>query len=174
MLMAYVVALTRLGLKPRVALEVPGTKNRIDRIIDLIRSCPYSIHDVSRLDVPRFNVPFELGIAYLQERSGNHVCYVFSQDYRMFQRCLSDLNGLDVAEHGAKPKKLMSLLAHIFVDTHDVPSLSEMKQVLGQIEAQREKILAECEAETLFELDAYRRLVFYAFEIWQELRTARG
>src|SRR5580658_6015102 len=66
--LAYIVGLYQLGLKPRVTLGIPGGDRRLDRILDLIGSCSYSIHDLSRVQLdrtapatPRFNMPFELG-----------------------------------------------------------------------------------------------------------------
>ncbi len=68
--LAYIVGLTHLGLEPRATLGISGGDRRLDRILDLIQSCPYSIHDLSRVEldqavprVPRFNMPFELGLA---------------------------------------------------------------------------------------------------------------
>jgi hypothetical protein len=58
-----------LGLKPRIALEdVDSGQSRIDKIVDLIASSKYAIHDISRIeaqkagDLFRLNMPFELGI----------------------------------------------------------------------------------------------------------------
>ena len=65
--LAYISGLAHFGLRPRAALEVPGGQNRMDKIFDLIRSCPYSIHDLSLVQLdrtppatPRFNMPFEI------------------------------------------------------------------------------------------------------------------
>jgi hypothetical protein len=49
--LAYIAGVVSFGLKPRVALEVPGGVGRISRIITLIRACPYSFHDLSRVEV---------------------------------------------------------------------------------------------------------------------------
>src|SRR5581483_1582207 len=65
--LAYISSVSAFGFAPRAAIEVPGGASRLDRIFDLIRSCEYSIHDLSRVQldqsrprVPRFNMPFEL------------------------------------------------------------------------------------------------------------------
>ena len=66
---AYIVGLCQLGLVPHLASEIPGGDRRLDRIIQLIQSCSYSIHDLSRVELsvppsatPRFNMPLELGM----------------------------------------------------------------------------------------------------------------
>ena len=67
--LAYIVGLTELGLEPRATLGIPGGDRRLNRILALIQSCRYSIHDLSRIEIdrnppptPRFNMPCELGM----------------------------------------------------------------------------------------------------------------
>jgi hypothetical protein len=67
---AYIVGLTILGFVPRATLGIPSGARRLERIFDLIQRCRFSIHDLSRVQLdreapraPRFNMPFELGIA---------------------------------------------------------------------------------------------------------------
>lgn len=69
--LALMAGLAGLGRTPRCVLEVSGGgRNRLERIFGLIARCGVSLHDLSRvslsgdLAVPRFNMPFELGIAY--------------------------------------------------------------------------------------------------------------
>jgi|SRR5689334_2705189 hypothetical protein len=68
--LAYVVGLTAHGLVPTATLGVPRDARRLERIFKLIQECRYSVHDISRIQVdpgppraPRFNTPFELGLA---------------------------------------------------------------------------------------------------------------
>jgi hypothetical protein len=73
--LAYLSGLVSLGLKPKVTLAIPGGVTRLDRIFSLLRSCRYSIHDLSRVEldrshppIPRFNMPMELGMAIAWEK----------------------------------------------------------------------------------------------------------
>lgn len=57
------------GFAPRIASESSDSGTvRVDKIIQLIKESCYSIHDISRIeplkkqDLPRFNMPFELGL----------------------------------------------------------------------------------------------------------------
>src|SRR3990172_12063815 len=63
---ALVVALVSIGRKPHCVLEIPEHgQGRLKRIINHLKSCSVSIHDLSRVGNPaRFNMPFELGLAY--------------------------------------------------------------------------------------------------------------
>ena len=49
--LAYVAGITSFGLVPRATLEIPGGARRLDRIFDLIKSCRYSFHDLSRVEL---------------------------------------------------------------------------------------------------------------------------
>ena len=86
LLTALLAGLTALGCKPHCVLEIPsGSQNRLNRIYDLIASCSASIHDLSRvslsgsLRVPRFNMPFELGLAYAIAQQRTHDFFVFEE-----------------------------------------------------------------------------------------------
>jgi hypothetical protein len=67
---ALISALVAIGRTPRCVLEVPEQgEGRLRRIFDLIRRCHVSVHDLSRVGLPvRFNMPFELGLAFALRR----------------------------------------------------------------------------------------------------------
>jgi hypothetical protein len=58
---ALVGMLVFLGQKPRCVLEIREKGDgRLARILDLIRACRISVHDLSRVTTPvRFNMPFD-------------------------------------------------------------------------------------------------------------------
>jgi hypothetical protein len=103
--LAYIAGLVHLGFVPRVTLGLPGGARRLDKILAEIQGCRYSIHDLSRVGVdrkppfatPRFNMPFELGLAVAWEKSNptKHNWFVFEAKAYRVQRSLSDLNGTD-------------------------------------------------------------------------------
>ena len=106
---AIVFAIHDLGFQARHALIDNSTAIRLTRITDELRSCSYSVHDLSRVEVggtlklPRFNMPFEAGIAYAAHISGtirrpHHVLLLDSAPYR-YQASLSDAAGLDPKIH---------------------------------------------------------------------------
>ena len=66
---AIVFAVMALGFEPRCALERDtGTQDRLKKIVEIIHSCQFGIHDLSfmRIDrstkLPRYNMAFELGL----------------------------------------------------------------------------------------------------------------
>lgn len=132
--LAYICGIASFGLIPRATLEIPGTR-RLDRILQLIEECPFSLHDLSRVQlsgpsprVPRFNMPFELGLAVdWQRRSGKkHLWYVFeTQRYRV-DRSLSDLAGTDVYIHGGTIRGVLTQLSNAFIREKRRPNFPEM------------------------------------------------
>jgi hypothetical protein len=66
---ALIFAIRACGFLPRCARELDdGGQVRIDKLYNLISACRYGIHDISRTELdsanqlPRFNMPLELGI----------------------------------------------------------------------------------------------------------------
>lgn len=123
--LAYVAGTTAFGLIPRATLEIPGSARRLDRILTLIQSCRYSIHDLSRVQLdrhppatPRFNMSFELGLTVgrTTRRAGmEHNWFVFETKRWRLQKSLSDLNGTDVYVHGGTPAGVFRELLSAFV-----------------------------------------------------------
>ena len=99
---ALISALVAIGRTPRCVLEVPEQGDgRLRRIFDLIRRCPVSVHDLSRVGLPvRFNMPFELGIAFALRRIDRHQFILLEAKRHRLQKTLSDLNGIDPGIHG--------------------------------------------------------------------------
>jgi hypothetical protein len=133
--LAYIVGLTELGLTPKATLAIPGGLNRLDRIFALIQSCRYSIHDLSRIQIdrnppptPRFNMPFELGlaIAWSKLNSTRHTWFVSESLERRAQKSLSDLNGTDLNIHDGSPEGVMRELCNAFVRRENRPRVPQM------------------------------------------------
>ena len=71
---AMISAIVAIGRTPRCVLEVPEQGDgRLTRVFNLMRSCSVSLHDLSRVGLPvRFNMPFELGVAFALRRLGSN------------------------------------------------------------------------------------------------------
>lgn len=115
---AIVFTIHRIGLRPRCSREIvdSGT-SRLENIVNLIADCKYGIHDLSRTKpganyLPRFNMPFELGIDIGFKRSGSsryqtkrHL--IFDTARFRYMKFISDLNGRDIAPHHNSPKAVI-------------------------------------------------------------------
>ncbi len=107
-------ALVCLGRKPVIVAEVPDEgKGRLPRIYDELLRSRVSIHDLGCVDVspPRFNMPFELGLAWTIQRHFSRQRYevyvLESKKYRL-QETLSDWNGIDPKIHEDDPSKAIA------------------------------------------------------------------
>ena len=110
-LRAVLFCLVRFGLKPRIATERSDAgEPRISKILDLIQSSRYSIHDLCRCQARdegeyyRLNMPFELGLDFGCRRYGsgrltNKVILVLEEQRYRYQAAISDLAGSDIESH---------------------------------------------------------------------------
>lgn len=108
---ASVFAVVDCGFTPRCALEMTNSGQiRIDKIVDLIKACQFGLHDISRTEpdagsgLPRFNMPFELGIFYGAQRFGTGTqkkknCLIFDREKYRYQKFISDISGQDISSH---------------------------------------------------------------------------
>jgi hypothetical protein len=94
---ALIAGLVALGRIPRCALEAQSEgKTRLQQIHGLLASCGSSIHDLSRValsgssNVPRFNMPFELGMAFALAQSTSHRIFTFEAKERRIDASLKE------------------------------------------------------------------------------------
>lgn len=99
------------GFLPRCSLEIEnGTDYRLASILSLISECKYGVHDLSRVELdpisnlPRFNMPFELGLFYSAKHFGGDnnkrkQCLILENIKYSTQQYLSDISGIDVNSH---------------------------------------------------------------------------
>lgn len=113
---AIVFTIQACGFRPICARSRLNSSDvRLYKILDLIASCRFSIHDLSRTELdrvntlPRFNMPLEPGIdigcrAYGAGQSEKSFL-IFDRDRFRFQTYVSDIAGQDVADHENEPAK---------------------------------------------------------------------
>ncbi len=112
-------AIHDLGLRPRSALELQDSAEpRIERLFSIIEECRYGIHDLSRTELdplhglPRFNMPFELGVFLGARRFGagtqrDKRALILDVERYRYQRFVSDLAGMDIQAHGGDVQTAM-------------------------------------------------------------------
>jgi hypothetical protein len=108
---ALIFAIFDCGYIARSAREVDDSSEvRIDKIIKIISNCKYGIHDISRTEpdeetnLPRFNMPLELGLFLGAKRFGTgvqkgKVCLVLDKAPHRYQSFISDIAGQDIQAH---------------------------------------------------------------------------
>lgn len=163
---ALLAGLTALGLTPHCVLEVPSSgRNRLDRIYDLLASCAVSIHDLSRvtlsgsLKVPRFNMPFELGVSYARSRISDHRFFVFEERAFRIQQSLSDLNGIDPMIHGGTVTGILGCLLDCFGTEKKAPPIEALQELADKLLKVMKQLRHEREPADPYSPAIFRRAV---------------
>ena len=127
MFRACVFTVLDAGFIPRCSLEVDdATQVRLSAILALIDGSPYGVHDLSRVQLdsasklPRFNMPFELGLFHSAKHFGSSrqkrkKCLVLESEKYRYQKFISDIAGVDVTPHDNSPEKLILVLRNWLV-----------------------------------------------------------
>ena len=168
--LAYVVGLVHLGFEPRVTFGLRNETRRLDKILAEIQGCRYSIHDLSRVGpdrnppytTPRFNMPFELGLAVAWQKLNPaiHSWFVFEAKTYRVQKSLSDLNGYDPQIHDGRVQGIMRELCNAFVRPANQPTVPEMMNTYRAVSRRLTKIMEDAGAERLFEARVFKDLCF--------------
>jgi len=162
-----IAGLCAFGLRPRATLEIPSPTRRLDRILELLSACRYSFHDLSRVQLsggaPRFNMPFEVGLAVATARwRPAHQWFLLeARPYRV-QQTLSDLGGTDAYIHGDGPRRLLIALTDALVRAAKQPTLAELCRMFQLLSAEATGIRRNY--GTLFGARAFRDLVVVAVD----------
>jgi hypothetical protein len=118
---ALVFVITISGYRVRCALEEnDGGDIRFGKLCRLLEDSDHTIHDLSRTEagtsgLPRFNMPFELGLAIGARHFGSdrqrrkRICVMVAREH-VLPRYLSDLAGSDPAVHGGNPHEVIRIV----------------------------------------------------------------
>jgi hypothetical protein len=168
---AYIVALNALDLRPKTTLGIPSGERRLDRILTLIATCKYSVHDLSRVQLdrtaprtPRFNMPFELGlaVAWSTMNPDRHNWIVCETQERRLLKSLSDINGTDPHIHQGTVKGLMREMCNAFVAAGRQPNVPQMMKMYRSLREDLPRVKARAGASSLFEARVFSDLCYAA------------
>lgn len=115
---ALVFAITASGYRVRCALEENDAGQvRYDKLCRLIGECNRSVHDLSRVELttsglPRFNMPFELGLFQGARRFGSKrhrakTALILVRDRFKLPVYMSDVAGNDPEPHHGEPDEVI-------------------------------------------------------------------
>lgn len=114
---ALVFAVHDCGYFARSAAEVDDSGQvRITKIQQIISDCQFAIHDISRTEsdnetnLPRFNMPLELGLFLGAKRYGDaqqqtKSCKILDSEKFRYQKFCSDIAGQDITAHNNDPDR---------------------------------------------------------------------
>lgn len=112
---AIVFAVQIAGFNPRCALEASNAgQYRLSKIMGIISECKYAVHDISRTELnsknlPRFNMPLELGIdlgcqTFGPAKQKSKRFLILDRTRHRYKEFISDISGQDVEAHSNSPK----------------------------------------------------------------------
>ena len=169
--LAFIAGLSGFGLVPRATLEIPGSERRLSRIVGLLRQCRYSFHDLSRVELdstpphtPRFNMPFELGLAVAlgQISRGHHEWFVFEARAHRMGKSLSDLGGTDEHVHGGTARGLFGALTNALARSRHRPTVAELEQIYADLLKAAAAIKRSLQTASLYGARPFKELVVAA------------
>jgi hypothetical protein len=171
--LAYIAGIACFGLRTRATLEIPGGERRLDRILELIQTCRFSIHDLSRVELdrtppptPRFNMPFELGlavaIAKVNPDARKDTWFVLESVNRRIQKSLSDLNGTEIYIHEGTVSGVFRELNNAFFRTQRKPTVRQMQSVFDSLKKNVPQLKRDAGTSDLFTTRMFGDLVLSA------------
>lgn len=153
---AMVFAVVACGFLPRSALERGDSGEiRMDKITRLIKVSSLSIHDLSAVELdaanglPRFNMPFELGLTLGIRAAGRkhsqHRVLILERQKYSYQKFLSDIAGQDLQAHGGDVEGMI-LRVRNWLRTETGRDLPGPKQISADLQKFRATLPLSCES----------------------------
>jgi hypothetical protein len=117
---AIVFAVHDCGYVARCALETDDSGDvRIEKILAIVDQCKFGIHDISRTELnahnlPRFNMPLELGLFLGARRFGGgmrkKIALILDTERYRYQEFCSDISGQDIQAHRKDPTEAIRVV----------------------------------------------------------------
>lgn len=140
LLKALVFELLYLDFTPKLSQTLSSSSIRVNQIKHLIKTCKYGIHDLSRSkamnkgDLPRFNMPYELGLDIGAFEYGNRnlkakKVLILETDRYHYQKVISDIAGQDIENHNDDPKTLITKVRNWFSANFPTQTISGPSEI---------------------------------------------
>jgi hypothetical protein len=111
---------------------------------------------------PRFNMPFELGLAVAISRGLRHQWFVFESVQHRIKKSLSDLDGTDPHIHEGKPSGVLRALSNALSRETSRPTLDELGTIYSDLRKSAKEVKDAMGSGSIFEAIAFRELVIVA------------
>ena len=154
---AIVFSVFDCGFQARCSLEVDdGGQIRIEKIFGIIAECKFGIHDISKTELdevnnlPRFNMPLELGIfmgakRYGQREQREKVCLILDRESYRYQKFISDISGQDIRAHNDELKLVVSMVRNWLRNATPLTTLPGGKTITNRYEIFRNELPKMCD-----------------------------
>lgn len=155
---AIIYTVVRSGFTPRCAREKDDAGEvRYEKICRIIKDCALGIHDISMTELdadtglPRFNMPFELGLFLGATKFGarsfkSKATLILDREAYRYQAFLSDIGGQDIHAHGGKIGPLIEEIATWLRDHGPQANVPGGRAIAGEFERFSADLPAICAA----------------------------
>ena len=182
---AMLFTLLASGYQPHCALEENDAGDiRFEKLCRLIQYCDRSVHDLSRVELgphglPRFNMPFELGLFMGARRYGGKrqrtksALIMINEPYRL-PVYLSDLAGNDPEAHHGKPGEVIRIVRRYLHERPNGTPLPGAGRILARFELFKAALpdLSSVLEITPDEVDPFRDYRTYMWLMAEFIRSA--
>lgn len=150
--LGLLAGLAGFGLVPVAAMHDPGSDPQLSRIYRLIEQSVISFHDLSylRLDppsprTPRFNMPFELGLAVAVALSTNrrHRWFLLEQVTHRAAKSLSDISGTNVLIHDGHAPSVLKAVSNALARHSHRPTLQQLQAIYADVAAKAQRLKSQ-------------------------------
>ncbi len=144
---------------PVAAMHDPGSDPQLSRIYRLIDESAISFHDLSyvRLDpptpkTPRFNMPFELGLAVAVALSSNrrHRWFVLEQVVHRAPKSLSDISGTNIQIHDGSAPSVLKAVSNALSRQGRRPTLSQLRAIYADVAVKAQRLKSQDGWQSIF------------------------
>jgi hypothetical protein len=148
LLRAACFAILACGYAPRCALDISDSGAvRLTEIVRMIAGCDFSIHDISRVELdartqlPRFNMPLELGADLGLRLEGpalqrRRKTLILDAEAHRYDVSLSDISGMDIEAHSNDPETVIRRIRD-WLNAHRAPDATPLPGAAAIIDDHR-------------------------------------
>lgn len=158
---ATVFSIFDCGFYPRCALEENDSGTvRFNKIKKIIEESAYGIHDLSRTELdkstklPRFNMPFELGIFLGASELGDKKqkqkkCLILDIERYRYQKFISDISGHDIQSHDHNVKKIIKCIRNWLSDASKRKNIPGAAEIIRRFKLFKKDLPAMCKEASI-------------------------
>jgi hypothetical protein len=164
-LLALIAGLTLHGLVPTAAMVAGDDPNRLERILEAIGDCRLSLHDLTWMSLdgkdphtPRFNMPFELGIAVALARVVDNEYVILDTVPNRLDKALSDVRGMDAQIFDGSAMGVFRALSNIFHRNDFQPEPRHFRRVMSRLKSAAARIKRDFGFKSVFEAKPFSDL----------------
>jgi hypothetical protein len=150
--LGLIASLAGFGLAPVAALHDPGSDPQLSRIYRLIEESSISFHDLSYVSLdppsprtPRFNMPFELGLAVAIALSANrrHRWFLLDKVAHRAAKSLSDISGVNVQIHDGRAASVLKAVSNALARQSQRPTLEQLTKIYTDVAATAQQLKSD-------------------------------